>query len=311
MTPNRTGEVSVYMVMRESVTTTVVILCMVAGFTVSGGANQTDPLPDPDTFLHEVRARLQSDDDRQRAYTYVETRREQRLDGTGRPVEESVKVFESHPGLPGERRWRRLVEEDGVPVPPAELARQDRERRAHVEAYELAQAALSDEERARPARRRDDGASADERVNDAVRVFTFRMVGRERMDGHDTVVFSMEPRSNAPAQTREGKIMRHFHGRAWVHEADHELVRLEVEALNDVTMGWGLVGRIHKGSAFSFERRRLEDGTWVPARSRYTASARLMLVRRVRLGGSTEFSDYRRVPTQAVRSHAAAPDAVE
>jgi hypothetical protein len=307
--PNRAHEASVYMGMRGTVTTAVLILCMSAGST--GGAEQTHTLPDPDAFLHEVRARLESDEERQREYMYVETRREQRLDGSGRPVEESVKIFESYPGLPGERRWRRLIEENGTPVPPADLARQDRERREHVEAYERAQAALSDAERAGRAQRGDDRGSADERVNDAFRVFTFRMIGRERIDGHDTVVFAMEPRPNAPARTREGRIMRHFHGRAWVHEADHELVRLEVQALNDVTIGWGLVGRIHKGSAFSFARLRLEDGTWVPARSRYIASARVMLVRRVRLDGSTEYSDYRRLASQAARSEAAGPEAVQ
>ena len=36
---------------------------------------------------------------------YVETRREQKLDKRGRVQEESAKVLESYPGLPGEERW--------------------------------------------------------------------------------------------------------------------------------------------------------------------------------------------------------------
>ena len=54
-------------------------------------------------------------------------RTEQKLDGSGRPKGESVKVFEVYPGLPGEDRYRRMIEEDGKPVPQSKLALKDRE----------------------------------------------------------------------------------------------------------------------------------------------------------------------------------------
>lgn len=239
--------------------------------------------------MTEVRKRLQEDEERQRAFVFLETRREQKLDSSGRPTEQSVKIFESHPGLPGERRWRRLIEEDGAPVPQAELDRQDQERRAHVEAATNG----SPGEDAGPRGRNE------ERVEDAFRVFRFEMIGRERRDGHDTIVFSLTPRPDAKPQTREGKVMRYFHGRAWVSEAEHELVRLEAEAVNDVSIGLGLLGRVHKGSRFSFERRKIDGDTWLPVRSDYTASARVLLVRRIHMAGTTEYSQYRRVSSEA------------
>ncbi|HKB13548.1 MAG TPA: hypothetical protein VKD69_22935, partial [Vicinamibacterales bacterium] len=48
------------------------------------------PLPDQQTFLQEVRKRLDTDDDRQSGYMYVETRRNQKLDKAGRPTGESI-----------------------------------------------------------------------------------------------------------------------------------------------------------------------------------------------------------------------------
>jgi hypothetical protein len=45
----------------------------------------------------------------------------------GRVKGGSLKVFKV-PGLPGEDRYRRLIEEDGTPVLNDKLARQDRER---------------------------------------------------------------------------------------------------------------------------------------------------------------------------------------
>src|SRR6266545_2578990 len=76
---------------------------------------QERPLPDQESFLREVRTRLQTDSSLQRSYVYVETRREQKLDSRGRVQQESVKVYESYPGLPGEERWERLISEDGRP----------------------------------------------------------------------------------------------------------------------------------------------------------------------------------------------------
>jgi hypothetical protein len=243
-------------------------------------------LSDPDRFMAEVRQRLEDDEARQRGFVFLETRREQKLDGSGRPTEQSVKVFESYPGLPGERRWRRLVEEDGQRLPASALERQDRERRAHVEAHQANGDGAGDTPRGRN----------DERIEDAFRVFRFDLIGRERRDGHDALVFALRARPDARPKTREGRVMRYFEGRAWVSESDYELMRLEAEATRDVSIGLGLLGRVHQGSRFSFERRQVDNDTWLPVRSEYTASARVLLVRRIHMTGTTEYSHYRRVP---------------
>lgn len=52
----------------------------VALVSVTAMAVQERPLPDQESFLHEVRARLQTDASLQSSYIYVETRREQKLD---------------------------------------------------------------------------------------------------------------------------------------------------------------------------------------------------------------------------------------
>src|SRR6185436_8168464 len=95
---------------------------LIAGSTLGA---QNRPLPDQESFLSETRKHLQTDSALQSSYVYVETRRELKLDKDGRTKEESVKVVESYPGLPGEARWERLIAEGGRPVPSEELAKQD------------------------------------------------------------------------------------------------------------------------------------------------------------------------------------------
>src|SRR5918999_4320387 len=83
---------------------------------------QERPLPDYETFAAQVKKHLATDEELQSGYMFVERRIEQKLDASGRITSESVKVFEVYPGLPGEQRYRRLVEENGRRVMPGALA---------------------------------------------------------------------------------------------------------------------------------------------------------------------------------------------
>lgn len=134
----------------------------------------------------------------------------------------------------------------------------------------------------------------DEMIDDAFRVFEFTMTGREAIDGHETIAVSFTPRRKAATRSRMGGMLRHFHGRAWISESDYELVKVEGEALDDLTVGFGLLARLHKGSTLSFERRKVGGEVWLPAKATYTASARVLLLRRMRVGGTSEFSKYRK-----------------
>ena len=271
------------------------ILWVLSLLTLPAVSAQQRPLPNADAFLKETRKHLQTDSTLQSSYSYVETRRELKLDSQGRSTGASVKVLESYPGLPGQDRWERLISEDGTPVPAPALARQDRERQKKAEEYAQR---LTSEPAKTAAQQRSDWDKAQREttrtIDDIFRVYDIRMLGRETIDGHETIAFSLTPRSNAQPLTREGGIMRHFGVRAWVSETDYELVRLEAEAFETVPFALGLLARLHKGSRVAFERRKVNDEVWLPARSSYTGSARVGLIKTIRRGGSSEFSNYKK-----------------
>ena len=256
---------------------------------------QDRPLPDQQAFLQETRKHLQTDGALQSSYVYVETQREQKLDKQGRATEESVKVLESHPGLPGEPRWERLIAENGRPVPAEKLAKQDRERQQHAAAMVQRLADDQSKERARQQReyqksRRD----RDDAVGDIFTVFDIRMVGRERIEQHDTIAFSLTPRPDARPRTREGNEMKHFKVNAWISEADYELVKLDAEAIDTLSFGLGVAARLHKGARLSFLRRKVNGEVWLPASVSYQGSARVGLLFTLRRAGTSEYSDYRK-----------------
>jgi hypothetical protein len=188
-----------------------------------------------------------------------------------------------------------LISEDGRPVPPADLEKADRERRKRAEEYAQRLAKDPEKERARETRERERvKRERAESIDDVFRVFDVRMIGRETVEGHATIVFSLTPRADAKPRTRDGNIMRNFSGRAWISESDYELVRLDLEAIDNLSFGFGLLARVHKGSQASFRRRKVNDEAWLPAMATYTGSARVALVKVMRRGGVMEFSDYKK-----------------
>jgi|WetSurMetagenome_2_1015567.scaffolds.fasta_scaffold66155_3 hypothetical protein len=255
---------------------------------------QDRPLPEPQAFLERARVRLRTDDERQAGYSYQETRRQKRLDGSGRVTRDTVRLLESYPGLPGEPRWNRVIAVNGKPLTPAELEKQDRDRQEKVAEYARKIERQTDKERAEATRDRERERREDaEKINDIFRVFTMKMLGRESLEGRDTIVFSLTPRPDAKPRTREGKVFQHFAGRVWLSEDDYELARVQVEAIDTISFGLGMVARIHQGSKADYQRRKV-DGEWLPARFNYTGSVRVMLFKVVRVDSVSEFANYRK-----------------
>lgn len=270
----------------------VVALVLFVAF-LAAPAAQERPLPDYDSFAAQVKKHLATDEERQSGYMFLERRTEERIDGSGRSTRESTRVFEVYPGLPGQDRYRRLIEEDGKPVPQGKLAEKDRDRREEVEAYakriSTPTGRQKDTQQLEKERKRYDSA-----IDDVFRIYDIRMVRRELVDGHETILATLTPKKEVKPQTDDGKIMRHFKARAWISESDYELVRVEIEALDDLSFGLGLLARIHKGTTATYQRRKVNDEIWLPAQVTWTASARVLLLKRLRLRGVAEFSGYRK-----------------
>jgi hypothetical protein len=259
-------------------------------------AAQERPLPELEPFLREVRRHLEPDDQRQSGYMYAETRHELKLDKSGKSTKETVKVLESYPGLPGEDdRWERLISEDGKPVPADELAKRDREREKKAQDYvrrfmKDPEKVQREEQRERDKERRESA----ELVDEIFRIYDVRLVRRESLEGHDTIVLALTPRPDAKPRMRDGHIMQKFIVNAWISESDYELARVDIEATDTVSVGFGLLARVHKGTRASFTRRKVSDEIWLPASASYTASVRVALFKVFRVGGTSEFSGYRK-----------------
>ena len=91
------------------------------------------------------------------------------------------------------------------------------------------------------------------------------MLRRESLEGHDAIMATLVPIPGVKPQTEDGNVMRHFKARAWISESDYELVRVEIEAIDDLSFGWGLLARVHQGTIATYQRRKVNNEVWLPA----------------------------------------------
>jgi len=274
--------------------------------TVAIPVAQDRPLPDYDSFAAEVKKHLATDEERQSGYMFIERRTEEKLDGSGRRTDVSVKVFEVYPGLPGEGRYRRLIEEDGKPVPQDKLAQQDRERQKEAESY-VKRVSTAPERQKELREREKEQKRYSAAVDDLCRIYDIHMVRRESIGGRDTILATLTPKEGVKPQTDDGKVMRHFKARAWISESDYELVRAEIEAIDDLSFGMGLLARVHKGTVATYQRLKVNNEIWLPEQVTWTASARVLLLKRLRLRGVAEFSGYRKFTVDTSTTYKSPP----
>ena len=268
--------------------TILVATALVSLFALGSSARAGDgppaaPLPEPKAFLHEVRDRLHTDDFLLEQYTFNEKQTERRLDAQGNVKKIISSSYEVYPSAEPGHTYRKLVEKNGVPLTPEELAREDRKQ----EKKEAKATRTAAQEAARQRKE-------NEAIDDIFRVYDFRMVGRETLKGRSAILLAFRPRPEVEPATKGGKIFRKFSGRAWIDEEDLQLVRVEAEMVDDLSIGFGVLAKLKKGTRAQFQRQKVNGEIWLPSEARFVGHARVLLVKGVHVDSLSEYSDYKK-----------------
>lgn len=253
-------------------------------------------LPDAAGLLRDVRERALRDYDLQDRFTYIEERRDVRVSKLGKVEVGPLRTFQVFPSSGPGRTYKRLIAVDGKPLDPDELARRDREHERHLAEQAERERNETPERRAERLRRAHEAIEERNAIlDDALAVFEPEIEDRETIDGQPVFRLTLTPRDDARVHTREGRWMKEMAGRVWIAEADRQIVKVDLEAQDDLTIGWGLLGRIHEGSRFVFSRRYFE-GVWLPAEIVFDATGCTLLFRKFDLDVVTTYSNYSRLP---------------
>ncbi|HEY2499514.1 MAG TPA: hypothetical protein VGK24_20830 [Candidatus Angelobacter sp.] len=111
----------------------------------------------------------------------------------------------------------------------------------------------------RDKRAKDDDDKAMQMLKAIPDAFIFKYEG----DENGQVVLSFFPNPHYTPPSRELQVYRSMSGKMWIYRAEDRMARMDGSLFEDVTFGWGLLGRLNKGGTFSVMQKRVGDDHWV------------------------------------------------
>lgn len=259
---------------------------------------QERPLPDLTSFLADFRKTLHSDDKLLSQYTYTEKETGTKLDSKGNAKESEVNVYQVIHADEDWKTYRRRIVKNGVPLTDKELEKQDREEKERVGKE------TQKREKQSPTKRQAEKDKEDreerETLDDVFAMYDVQLVGREVRSGASTIAITFKPKPNYKPKTSDGKDLQHIAGRVWIAEDDHELVRLEGEIIDPISIGAGLLAKLNKGSTFAFERRKINGEIWLPVKVDILINGRLLLLKGLNMREVIEYSEHKKYTVDTI-----------
>ncbi len=232
----------------------------------------SQPLPELKPFLADFRKTLHTDELLLNQYTYSEKQTHIELDPDDKPTSTNVDIYQITRGSDG-TLYRRLVSKNGTVVKSAKAQKE----------------------------KRSSNREQDERVmDDLFDGYDIRILGRDDLNGRPAIRIRFTPRDGYKPKTREGRLMRHVAGQAWVDESDHQLARVDAEVIDTMAFGFGLLAKVQKGARLYAERQKVNDEVWLPFRSEVTATARILLLKGFHVREIREYSDYKKFNVETI-----------
>jgi len=225
-------------------------------------------------------------------YTYTEKETKTVFDSNGKPTKTETNVYQVIRGAEEWQTYRRHISKNGVALTDNELEKQDREEQKRVEKEARKRANRSE------SKREQEKAKADQKekelLDEVFAIYDVQLIGREEFDGITTVLVTFKVRPGYKPKSREGKILQHVAGRAWIAEDDHQMAKLEAEITDPISIGAGLLAKVQKGSKLTFERRKINKEIWLPVRVDASLNGRLLLLKGINMREVTEYSDHKK-----------------
>jgi hypothetical protein len=269
---------------------------MLLSFLIQTGPSvsaDSKPLPELDSFLQNIRKHLHSNWIVQSQFTYTEKSIVRQLDSDGKLTKTEIKVYEVYPSADEQFTYKKLISKDDNSA-SAEAINEgdsDYDQRRQEWQRRLGQEG-ADQKRRREEKELEAKRKEEDSVDEAFRLYKITMIGREQMEGIRVIGLSFEPRPDYEPKTGGGNLLMKVRGKAWFSEEDHEYVRIEAELNDSLSFGLGFIVRLNKGTHMIFQRRKTNNGIWLPLVSHFVGTGRILLLKSFQIDKETIYSDY-------------------
>ena len=121
----------------------------------------------------------------------------------------------------------------------------------------------------------------------------FDLAGRES----NLLRFTFSPNPDFSPKDRETQMYRGMEGALWLDPAQERIVRIEGKLVKDVSFGWGILGRLNKGSIYEIAQTQISPGIWRITTLNIDVKGRVFLVDSFRMFRQESNSHFHRTST--------------
>lgn len=103
-----------------------------------------------------------------------------------------------------------------------------------------------------------DGKNAEELLRMLPEAFNWKVQSEDAQK----ITLHFEPNPNFSPPDMQGRVLGRMAGELVVDKGQNRIVTISGKLTEDVTIGWGLLGRLREGGTFRVERREVAPGLW-------------------------------------------------
>jgi hypothetical protein len=145
---------------------------------------------------------------------------------------------------------RRVITKNGQPLTEAEARVED----------QRVQRFIHDPDKL--AKQRRDGAQDGKNAEELLRMLPEAFTWKVGSDDAQKFTLHFDPNPNFSPPDMQGRVLGTMAGTLVVNKAQNRIETISGKLTQDVTIGWGLLGRLHEGGTFRVERREVAPGLW-------------------------------------------------
>jgi hypothetical protein len=145
---------------------------------------------------------------------------------------------------------RRVIMKNGQPLTEAEARAED----------ERVQRFIHDPEKL--AKQRRDGAQDGKNAEDLMHMLPEAFIWKVESEDTQRYTLHFDPNPNFNPPDMKGRVLGTMAGTLVVNKAQNRIEIISGKLTQDITIGWGLLGRLHEGGTFRVERREVAPGLW-------------------------------------------------
>jgi hypothetical protein len=184
-----------------------------------------------------VQAELAADASDNSRWRYKDTQRE---------LNDSVSIVVQT----GHGSVKRLIARGGKPLTEAEARIED----ARVQTFIHDPSQL--------VKQRKDGAQDDKSARELSTMLPDAFVWTVQSEDAEKITLHFSPNPKFDPQDMQSRVLGTMMGELVVDKAQHRIETISGRLTQDITIGWGLLGRLKAGGTFRVERRQIAPGLW-------------------------------------------------